>query len=140
MSKRKIRKPFRQLRVLPLVSLALFPGLATADICTHITARMPIDALQSNPETCGTAQSETGKAEDFCAWRFEQSDPSAQTIFSNHVSALENCAQALPSDQRVNHPDSYDLRVFTLDAQTISISLKEKFALSASYIFIRVSR
>jgi len=119
-------------------ALGLAPSLALADLCATGAVQ---DFLPAHPpETCGIARAEDGTLEDHCAWRFDAGSREAEQRFADLGNALSACAAAAPADQRVNHPDSYDLLVFKTEKGRISLSLKEKYALQARYIFIRKTR
>jgi hypothetical protein len=44
----------------------------------------------------------------------------------------------MATDQSVNHPDAYDLRLFRLDGAEFAVSLKDKGALQQTLVFLRV--
>lgn len=123
---------------LGFAAFLMVPSLALANICSTQTLAGFLPEVA--PETCGTAQALDGSLEDHCAWRFALVSVEAQLRFTELKTALAKCASPAPADLRVNHPDSYDLQVFTTDTQRISLSLKEKYALDARYIFLRRTR
>lgn len=84
-----------------------------------------------------------GRTQLHCGWPFDYRPDSATTAFNELVDTLTACigpdAQMI-SDQNVNHPDFYDLRIFQIDGFEIGASLKDKSGLRQTYVFLRVSR
>lgn len=74
-----------------------------------------------------------------CRWPFAYRAAEALTAFEDLNDAVAACAgeAALPQTG-VNHPDSYDLRLYPLDGGVVAVSLKDKIALDESYIFLRI--
>lgn len=76
-----------------------------------------------------------------CTWTFQHRDAEAYTTFENLDQALRSCIgdrAALSDDQRVNHPDFYDSRIFLLDQTKVAVSVKDKSALGSTFIFVSV--
>jgi hypothetical protein len=84
-----------------------------------------------------------GRTQLHCGWPFDYRSDSATTAFNELVDTLTACigpdAQMI-SDQNVNHPDFYDLRIFQIDGFEVGASLKDKSGLRQTYVFLRVSR
>ena len=78
-----------------------------------------------------------GKA---CQWIFDYRSEAAQRYFQQMVAEVHACkgAVALPKDQPVNHPDSYELISYQLGNEVLTVSLKDKAALDQTFVFLRV--
>ena len=78
-----------------------------------------------------------------CAWPFEYRAPQAHAAFEDTLHAVETCLGTHASaqlDGLVNHPDSYDLRTYSIAQGSVSVSLKDKGALQKTYVFLKVER
>ena len=97
--------------------------------------------LDSAPEaSCDTFVALGASPSRYCRWQFDYRAADSETIFSNLTSAFETCFGAdstRPADRSVNHPDTYHLRQFELDGWVVSVSLKDKAGLQASFVFLR---
>lgn len=79
----------------------------------------------------------------YCTWAFQHRDADAYEVFEELGQKLESCIgddAVLSDDQGVNHPDFYDARIFRLDDVKVAISVKDKSALGATYVFVSVER
>lgn len=129
-------------------------GAAAGADCERLHADLGADAvgqatdtglsilLDSTPgASCDTLVTFGASPSRFCRWQFDYRAADSETIFSNLTSAFETCFGAdstRPADQSVNHPDTYHLRQFELDGWVVSVSLKDKAGLQASFVFLRV--
>ena len=62
--------------------------------------------------------------------------------FEDLVGAVADCGkvrQPKKAAADVNHPDSFDQKVFDVGAGRVSVSLKDKGALQQTYIFVRAT-
>ncbi|MEM7240517.1 MAG: hypothetical protein AAF501_22165 [Pseudomonadota bacterium] len=95
----------------------------------------------SGAASCGSAR-ESGGMALYCYWEHPFRADAAQRQVDDLDAGLRRCL-GLPADgvadQSVNHPDTYDLRTYDRDAFQISLSLKDKGALSRSLVFLRIS-
>ncbi|MDH3663542.1 MAG: hypothetical protein OEU92_26590 [Alphaproteobacteria bacterium] len=79
----------------------------------------------------------------YCTWEFQHRDLDAYEVFEELGQKLESCIggdSILSDDQRVNHPDFYDVRIFQLDDVKVAVSVKDKSTLGATYVFVSVER
>ena len=77
----------------------------------------------------------------YCHWRFDYRAERAGKLCKDLKDGLLNCPQIAalaPSDDGINHPDSYALVQFSEGSRVISVSLKEKAQLAATFVFFRV--
>ncbi|MEM9139173.1 MAG: hypothetical protein AAGB15_05025 [Pseudomonadota bacterium] len=91
--------------------------------------------------TCGLALGADGATERHCRWDF----PYRADAAVERLAALQEAAKAclgaapVPVEPGVNHPDSFDQHIYALEGLEISLSLKDKAALSQTFVFLRVS-
>lgn len=77
-----------------------------------------------------------------CTWTFDFRAPAATEAFDRLAATLETCLgpeAKVTSDPSVNHPDFYALRLYTTAAGQHAVSLKDKSAQGATYVFLRQS-
>lgn len=78
----------------------------------------------------------------FCFWTYPLRDESAAEAYRAMGDSVRRCggtpADADP-DLKVNHPDSYDTRLFDLNGVRASVALKDKAALRSTLVFLRLS-
>lgn len=128
--------------------LALAPVTVSAQIapfCTQLadllTASQSGAAVQFTLETTAncTRSLNLGAAPSVdCAWPFDYRSDAATNAFLSLVEAVATCASPIEqTGPAVSHPDSYDLRQFAHPGGIISVSLKDKGALSETYVFLR---
>ena len=92
-------------------------------------------------EDCALARSLSGAQIYHCAWIFAYRTSGAYGTFEAYNQSFQECFGSraqLSNDQRVNHPDFYDLRQFQLDQVNVTLSIKDKSALQSTYVFVRV--
>ncbi len=74
-----------------------------------------------------------------CAWPFAYRVAEARAAFEALSADVENCAvPARAPAPGVNHPDSYDLRLYSYQGGAVAVSLKDKAALRETYVFLRM--
>ena len=76
-----------------------------------------------------------------CAWEFPYRAKQAYDTFDEFVRGVNDCIgqhATLHADQSVNHPDFYALRRFETEQAEVNVSVKEKSALSTTFVFIRI--
>lgn len=76
-----------------------------------------------------------------CQWVFPFREAEARKTFQRMTGGIEACSRTsvvLDRDQRVNHPDSYDLRRFERSGMAIDVSLKDKGAQQQTFVFLRI--
>lgn len=90
---------------------------------------------------CTTSRTLGGQNAQHCRWPFAFRAIEARTAFeelSSHVASCLEPEAVQTNDSPVNHPDTYELRVFSVARGTISVSLKDKGALQQTFVFLRV--
>ena len=93
-------------------------------------------------EGCRQALGEDAETILYCAKPFPYRDPAALEEFRRVNSQIARCLGqpvAGSEDQRVNHPDSYDLRRYRIEGGEVSVSLKDKGGSGQSIVFLRLS-
>ena len=104
---------------------------------TDITFSKPFPAASK----CSSALAQTGGRFTYCAWSFDYRAPLANDAFNHLLHAVPACLGldvARKNDQKVNHPDFYDLQLFETPEAEVSVSLKDKAGLQETYVFLRV--
>ena len=77
----------------------------------------------------------------YCAWAYPYRAEIATEAFDQLARDIVACFDSRATvlkDQGVNHPDSYDVHRFQTAQADVSVSIKDKVALDATYVFIRV--
>lgn len=122
--------------------LMSLPVSAAADgFCDMLKQMVASKTVASTDDmVCSTSQGVSGTVAQHCRWPFAFRAPAAEAAFekmSDDVAACLN-APALPEEGGVNHPDSYDQRLFRTPEATVSVALKDKGALQQTFVFLRV--
>ncbi len=127
--------------VLGIVAV-LATGPANAGELCRILADPPetVTLLGLGNAKCSLSLGLGGVRARACRWPYAYRAPEAREAFARLVADVADCpgATAMPLEEGVNHPDSYDLRRFSLEGDTVAVSLKDKAALRETYIFLRV--
>ncbi|WP_424977926.1 hypothetical protein [Leisingera sp. S232] len=93
------------------------------------------------PHHCARAAGLEGGSASYCAFVFPFRSLAASETFSGLLERFAECP-AVPelttAGPAVNHPDSYELKVFQLGAETVSLALKDKGGIAQTYIFVRI--
>lgn len=91
------------------------------------------------PARCAFSTDMSGARSLACRWAFPYRAPEANTAFSRLLDEVAACggAPSATADAPVNHPDSYDLRLFDFRGDMIAVSLKDKGALGETFVFLR---
>lgn len=92
--------------------------------------------------TCRVSTDLSGANSVNCHWPFAYRAETATAAFADLNAALGACTNAgdAPAqDQPVNHPDSYELRIFQTITGEVGLSLKDKAALQQGYVFLRAT-
>ncbi|MCY4336233.1 MAG: hypothetical protein OXC60_16375 [Litoreibacter sp.] len=92
--------------------------------------------------TCTTSRLLGGGASKDCYWSFDFRSDAARAWFEDHAKLLRHCADGPVTQQgaRVNHPDSFDQLTAHVENREVSLSLKDKGALSQTLVFLRVAQ
>ena len=90
---------------------------------------------------CGTSTGQSGQTAQHCRWPFAFRAIEARTAFEEMSEQILHClgeAALQPDEGDVNHPDTYDQRLFLTDRGRVSLALKDKGALQQTFVFLRV--
>ncbi|MEH6647967.1 hypothetical protein [Sulfitobacter sp.] len=86
---------------------------------------------------CQTSLNIGGGKSLHCMWAFAYRSDAATEAFETLLRQVANCGgESVMRDQDVNHPDFYDLHLFTFADSTVGVSLKDKGALSQTLVFL----
>lgn len=105
------------------------------------TPRAAVPLMLSGAKDCALTQSLSGSKTYHCTWQFPYRAAGAHGTFDAFNRTLREClGDPAPSsrDQRVNHPDFYDLRQYRFDEVEVAVSIKDKSALQKTHLFLRV--
>lgn len=121
----------------------LLAGISTGDVSRSAVEPLLLNqsAGVSDPEVCGKTRTLSGSSSHHCAWSFPYRSDHAVEVFEGLGSSFQACLSdgaVHGSDPLVNHPDSYDTRIFNLGDRMAILSLKDKAALQKTYVFVRV--
>jgi hypothetical protein len=103
------------------------------------------DALKGfgpSSASCAFSLDLSGQESANCNWAFSYRSEEAQNQFQDMLATLSACADpafGIESDQPVNHPDFYDLRMLHIVGGNVGLSLKDKVALQQTYVFLRLT-
>lgn len=133
-----------------ILSLAAPYSVSANPICAAVATLLGPDASItqltlpppfSGSSKCSSALAQSGGRFTYCAWPFDYRAPVAHDAFKQLVDAVPTClglGVEGENDQKVNHPDFYDLQVFKSPQAEVSVSLKDKAGLQETYVFLRV--
>ncbi|MEM7506849.1 MAG: hypothetical protein AAF415_08880 [Pseudomonadota bacterium] len=92
--------------------------------------------------SCSFSKDLSGARSTNCSWVFPYRSAAAEQAFGQAVDALSACADPsvdIVTDQQVNHPDSFDLRLLRTADGEVSVSIKDKAERRSTYIFLRTT-
>ncbi|MFK7874902.1 MAG: hypothetical protein AB8B71_03865 [Paracoccaceae bacterium] len=127
------------------------PGTAQGDpFCDDLNAPLNLQSrsvVMTLPDTkntvsCNRSRMLSGGVQLHCGWAFAFRVPEAAQAFDTLLFNVATCLgedAKVTADLDVNHPDFYDLQTFQLGDQEIAVSLKDKAALSKTYVFLRIT-
>lgn len=123
-------------------------SVQAADFCTVLDTWPQATTTVAHPGTgdiapCKASRMLSGATQTHCAWVFAYRDPAATEAFDQLIQAVAGCLGDTAhkhDDPDVNHPDFYDLQIFDIDGHEVGVSLKDKAALSETYVFLRLTR
>lgn len=132
------------------IALTMSAGSACASVLCEEMRALKADAsdlqmtLPGSDATANCTRSLVlaGGTQVHCGWAFSYRAPEATRAFERLVASVGDClgdSAAVTADLDVNHPDFYDLQTFQLGGQEIGVSLKDKAALSETYVFLRIT-
>ena len=96
----------------------------------------------SDARNCALSQDISGRQQYHCQWEFDYRSQNTYETFNQLIEAMQSCFEnqaVARKDQGVNHPDTYDQRQFDLEDVVITVSLKDRAALSRTFVFLRVA-
>lgn len=120
--------------------LVLLPGgRAAAGGCETVDALEAFPAMDRLPEgaVCNAFLGQSGKSGVSCHWAFPFRDTGAEVFAAGLWSDLQDCraGQEGGPDQRVNHPDSFELREWLAEGAIYRLSIKDKGGLNKTLVF-----
>ena len=150
------------LRPVARVSLGVLIGMVTLGAPHHAAANTCVafeDTVQrassnyeTSPETqpvvgeqvpsnCDIAITSDGTRIFHCRWDYSFRAPEAVKLMADINTDIERClgVQSRKIEDGVNHPDTYEQRLYRLGDINISLSLKDKTALSQSFVSLQIS-
>lgn len=123
-------------------------GAQAGGLCEQVSVMLgqPATSGQSltlagvGSSACTRSLDLTGASALNCAWDFPFRTGDARAVFDQTLVLLQGCfGPNATTDQPVNHPDFYDLRIFETELGEVGLSLKDKGALQRTYIFLRIA-
>ena len=139
----------RAIKIFCVLAWAGAGSPAWADLCHDVMKlgahndQMVLDLPSGGPaEKCTRSLMLSGDVQTHCRWAFPYRAQAATQAFEALNVAISRClgpTARMTSDPDVNHPDFYDLQIFQFGDQEIGISLKNKAALSQTFVFVRVT-
>ncbi len=76
-----------------------------------------------------------------CAWEFAYQDAAAQETYERYLGEIRTCLGDIAREkdgQPVNHPDYYAATYFDLPGGQVSVTLKNKSALAATFVSVGI--
>jgi hypothetical protein len=136
------------MRSLAIATLAIIASEATADtFCTQMEAMAQpgSEATLTLPTTLRPAECRVSQLlgrgqERNCHWAFPYRSTEARDAFADVLDAVTACLGPdikVTTDQSVNHPDAYDLRLINHNGKQYAVSIKDKGALQQTLVFVR---
>ena len=106
------------------------------------TVRDFLTGLGMSPATCAFSlgMHETKSAN--CNWAFSYRSAEATGAFKDMLAELSACADmasGIATDQPVNHPDFYDLRLMRIAGGEVGLSIKDKAEMQQTFVFLRLT-
>ncbi|MEM9577847.1 MAG: hypothetical protein AAF999_12635 [Pseudomonadota bacterium] len=134
-SKKTPPTPFRVVLGDALVAL-------DCDVLQRFATDNELFPLNGKLPQCTRSRTLGGGTSDDCHWSFPYRSEAAYSSFARVSKQLQSCSGDVQFEQepRVNHPDSYDQITATIGDTDLSLSLKDKAALSETLIFLRRSK
>ncbi len=121
-------------RLLTCCFVAIIASPALAEGCGHDvgTEPGPLAAQFAGGADCGHEA-------EACRWTFDLGVPASRALFEEMRDGIGACSdvEAGERDQGVNHPDFYDAWVFPMALSNVMVSIKDKSALSKTYVVLR---
>ncbi|MEM7057709.1 MAG: hypothetical protein AAF557_08980 [Pseudomonadota bacterium] len=95
----------------------------------------------ASPTTCDVATSLDGTRIYHCRWDHSYRAPEAIFQMAKMNTEIERCLgiASRKIEDGVNHPDTYEQRLYRLGDINISLSLKDKAAFNQSFVSLQIS-
>jgi len=93
-------------------------------------------------ERCTLTQTLSGARAFHCAWKYPLRAPASNAAFNAFNETISACligSTEAFEDRGVNHPDSYRQHKHTTQDLVVSVSIKDKSALQATYVFVAIT-
>lgn len=106
------------------------------------TVRDILTDLGQSPATCSFSLDTHGAKSANCNWAFSYRSAEANGAFKDMLAELSACADmasGIETDQSVNHPDFYDLRLMRITGGEMGLSIKDKAAIQQTLVFLRLT-
>lgn len=127
-----------------VMATGLLAGGAVAGTCARVDAMRAYEVSGVSPPAaiCQRYLGEAGRAGASCHWGFPYRDAAAQAAAAEIWAEIQAClaGHSAERDAGVNHPDSYDLRIWQSDDETFAVAVKDKAALNRTLVFLRWER
>ena len=112
-------------------------------VCAPMWAACPpvtLEQLQTQDMACSTYLSESGTAGFSCQKQFPYRSQAAKEYADILWTQILICepGKQIAKDQQVSHPDSYELLQYKTASELYAVSVKDKGALNATYVFVRI--
>lgn len=93
------------------------------------------------PQLCDVAISSDGIKIYHCRWDYDYRAIAASELMRTLNLEIQKClgVQSRKIEDGVNHPDTYEQRLYRLGDINISLSLKDKAALNQSFVSLQIS-
>ncbi len=133
-------RPVRNALVVTVCLSLCGGGPALAEACGPLTAIETFDTSFVAPDgsLCLAYLSPEGADGVSCHWTFPFRDAAAKAFATELWEMIAVCRPGVPGgeDQRVNHPDSFELLEWTGQGVTYRVSVKDKGGLSQTLVFL----
>lgn len=140
------RKCWLSLIVHPMALVATFAhaGADSAGQCERVVAVESYASTGTAPagSACNTFVGLSADTGVSCYWEFSYRNDAAVLLADALWSEITGCRAGIQSepDQRVNHPDSYDLKELTAGRDVYRVSVKDKGGQNRTLVFVRFER
>ncbi|MFK7938159.1 MAG: hypothetical protein AB8B82_02180 [Roseovarius sp.] len=124
-----------------LLSVLLDTGVAVGPAMCPKMLRADA-SLGDTTAVCQISQLANGQDQSTCYWSYPVHARDSGAQFDALHDLIETCvknASILPPEPGVNHPDTYDQRIYQGQGLRISLSLKRKTALGKAFVFLGIS-
>lgn len=126
--------------VLPLALCQLItPAMASDEFCRVLENGRASDGVVAYNQIVADAECETDQ--NACRWTFLYRSRDASAVAEGLHRAIMKCdgLVSVTKDTPVNHPDSYQARIYVFAANTFVLSIKDKAALNQTFVTLRAA-